>query len=80
MLTAIHSRKTLQLAIGLALGLTLAFGVSRVVALIMFDVEPRDPAVFTTIVITILSVGLLASLIPALRATRVDPGVALRYE
>ncbi|UCG84887.1 MAG: ABC transporter permease [Gemmatimonadota bacterium] len=69
-----------QLAIGLALGLTLALGVSRVVELIMFDVEPRDPAVFTTIVITILSVGLLASLIPALRATRVDPGIALRYE
>ncbi|MFC1640107.1 FtsX-like permease family protein, partial [Gemmatimonadota bacterium] len=69
-----------QLGIGLTLGLTLAFGVSRVVAMIMFEVEPRDPAVFVTIVITIVVVGLLASLIPALRATRVDPGVALRYD
>ena len=69
-----------QLGIGLALGLTLAFGVSKAVALIIYDVEPRDPAVFATIVIMILFVGLLASLIPALRATRVDPGVALRYD
>jgi ABC-type lipoprotein release transport system permease subunit len=46
----------------------------------MFDVEPRDPTVFAAIVLTILLVGLMASLIPALRATRVDPMVALRYE
>ena len=70
----------IQLGIGLTIGLTLAFGVSKMVMLIMFDVEPRDPAVFATIVITILFVGLLASFLPALRATRVDPGVALRYE
>ena len=70
----------IQLGIGLTIGLTLAFGVSKVVMLIMFDVEPRDPSVFATIVVTIVLVGILACLIPALRATRVDPGVALRYE
>ena len=70
----------IQLAIGLSLGLTLALAVSRMVAMIMFEVEPRDPAVFVTIVLTIVIVGLMASLIPALRATRVDPGTALRYE
>jgi predicted permease len=69
-----------QLGIGLVLGISLALAVSRVVALAMFDVEPRDPAVFTTIVILIVIVGLFACLVPALRATRVDPGVALRYE
>ena len=70
----------IQLGIGLTLGITLALAVSRVVAMIMWDVQPRDPAVFATIVVTILVVGILASLIPALRATRVDPGVALRYD
>jgi len=69
-----------QIGVGLAIGLTLAFGVSKVVMLIMWNVEPRDPMVFGTIVITILIVGIMASLIPALRATRVEPGVALRYE
>jgi predicted permease len=69
-----------QLGIGLTLGLSLAFGVSKIVMLIMFDVEPRDPTVFATIVALIVLVGMLASLIPAIRATRVDPGVALRYE
>jgi ABC-type antimicrobial peptide transport system permease subunit len=70
----------IQLAIGLSLGLALALAVSRVVAMIMFEVEPRDPAVFVSIVLMIVIVGLMASLIPALRATRVDPGTALRYE
>ncbi len=70
----------IQLGIGLTLGLGLAFAVSRVVTLLMYDVEPRDPTVFGAIVVTIGVVGITASLIPALRATRVDPIVALRYE
>ena len=69
-----------QLGIGIAIGLALAFAVSRFAALIMFGVEPRDPAVFGVITLTIVLVGVMASLIPALRATRVDPMVALRYE
>ena len=70
----------IQLGIGLTLGLGLAAAVSRVVGLLMYDVEPRDPTVFGAIVLTIGLVGITASLIPALRATRVDPIVALRYE
>jgi putative ABC transport system permease protein len=70
----------IQLGIGLTLGLGLAAAVSRVVALLMYDVEPHDPTVFGAIVLTIGLVGITASLIPALRATRVDPIVALRYE
>ena len=62
------------------LGLALAFGISNVVALLMFDVEPRDPTVFGAIVLVIAAVGAVASLIPARRATRVDPMVALRSE
>jgi len=70
----------IQLGIGLALGLALASIVSKTLALVMFDVQPRDPMVYGAIIVTILFVGLMASLIPALRATRVDPMVALRYE
>jgi len=43
-------------------------------------VTPQDPPVFTTVVLVITAVGLLASLVPARRATRTQPTVALRYE
>ena len=69
-----------QLGIGLVLGLGMAAGLSQVVGFLMFEVEPRDPTVFGGIVFLILAVGLLASFIPAKRATNVDPMVALRYE
>ena len=69
-----------QLGIGLAIGLPMAFGVSNVIGLVLFDVEPRDPVVFGTIVVVITLVGIVASLVPAHRATRVDPMVALRYD
>jgi len=70
----------LQVGIGLVFGLLLAFGVANVVQLVMFNVQGRDPGVFAAIAGVILLVGLLASAVPARRATRVDPMVALRYE
>jgi ABC-type antimicrobial peptide transport system permease subunit len=70
----------LQMVVGLAIGLGLALATSRVLATFVFDVQPRDPAVFTTIVGVIIAVGLFASYVPARRATRVDPMEALRYE
>jgi ABC-type antimicrobial peptide transport system permease subunit len=69
-----------QIVVGLAVGLLLAFGVTRVIGLLMFEVTPRDPPVFTVVVLTIAAVGLLASLVPARRATRTHPTAALRYE
>jgi predicted permease len=69
-----------QLGVGLIIGLGLAFGLSSIVAFIMFDVQPRDPTVFGSIVGLITIVGLLASFVPARRATRVHPVEALRYE
>ncbi len=69
-----------QIGIGLVLGLALAWGVSAMVQLIMFEVEPRDPSVFGAVVVMIAIVGIVASWVPAMRATRVDPMVALRYE
>ena len=73
-------RGVLQLAVGLTIGLVLAFLLSQLVSLIMYQVDPRDPLVFTAVVAVIVGVSLLASWIPARRATGVDPMVALRYE
>jgi predicted permease len=67
-----------QLGIGLAAGLVLAAGVSRLLSLILFDVQPRDPAIFGGVIAVLAAAGLLACLIPAKRATAVDPMVALR--
>ena len=69
-----------QIGIGLSIGMVMAWGVSTVVGFIMFDVDPRDPAVFATVLGTIVLVGILATWIPARRATRVDPMTALRYD
>ncbi len=58
--------------------LVMAFGLTGIVGFIMFDVNPRDPTVFGGINMLILLVGIVASVVPAVKATRVDPVVALR--
>jgi putative ABC transport system permease protein len=70
----------LQLGIGLTLGLALAAGVSRLLSIILFDVQPRDPVIFGGVVAVLATAGLLACLLPARRATAVDPIIALRAE
>jgi putative ABC transport system permease protein len=67
-----------QLGIGLTLGLALAAGVSQLLSIILFDVQPRDPVIFGGVVAVLAIAGMLACLIPARRATNVDPLVALR--
>jgi putative ABC transport system permease protein len=69
-----------QLAIGLVLGLAGALAVSGLLANFLFGVNPRDPLTFGAILLVLACTGMLASWIPARRATRVDPAVALRYE
>lgn len=69
-----------QVGIGLAVGLTLAFFVTKAIAFVMFEVAPRDIPVTVFVVLTIATVGVVASLIPARRATRTEPVVALRAE
>ncbi len=69
-----------QLGIGLVLGLGLAAGVAQLMTILLFDVQPRDPAIFGSVILVLAVAGLSACLVPARRATRVDPLVALRAD
>jgi ABC-type antimicrobial peptide transport system permease subunit len=66
--------------IGVAIGIGGAFGLSRVIATFLFGVKEKDPLVFTTVALVLSAVSLVAVWIPASRATRIDPVVALRNE
>ena len=66
--------------IGVAIGIGSAFGLTRFLAAFLFGVNVRDPMAFTAIPIALSCVALLAIWLPALRASRLDPIQALRYE
>jgi putative ABC transport system permease protein len=65
---------------GLLAGLLAAFGLTRLMASILYDVEPADPATFALTALALCATGLAACWLPALKAAKVDPIVALRYE
>jgi putative ABC transport system permease protein len=66
--------------LGIALGTAGAFALTRLMKSFLFHVTPTDPSTFVEVALFLFLVALLASYIPARRATRVDPVVALRYE
>ena len=66
--------------IGVTIGLVMALGAAQFMRGLLFGVGPADPATFATAAGALCGVGLLACWIPARRATKVDPMVALRYE
>jgi predicted permease len=66
--------------LGVAIGLTAAYGLTRVIATFLFGVTARDPVVFVSVPLLLSGVALLGVWLPARRAARVDPVVALRME
>ncbi|MBV9083731.1 MAG: ABC transporter permease [Acidobacteriaceae bacterium] len=79
-LSMIMRQVAILAAVGLAIGLPVAFGASRLVGSLLYGVKAGDPASIVTAVATIVIAAVAAGYVPARRASRIDPLVALRHE
>ena len=70
----------LLVSVGCAIGLAASFALTRLVSSGLYGVTATDPATYVAISVLLIIVALVACLIPAIRAIRVDPTIALRYE
>ena len=66
--------------IGVVMGLAAAFALSRLVASLVFGVHPTDPLTFSAVAVILITVGVLANIVPAYRATRIEPVRTLRED
>jgi putative ABC transport system permease protein len=80
MLKLVVRQGMLLTGIGIVIGLAASFGLNRLLANLLFGVKTTDPVTYASVAAILVSVALLASYIPARRATKIDPLVALRYE
>jgi predicted permease len=69
-----------MVGIGIVIGILGALGLTRLISTMLYDVGPTDPVVFTAVTMSLMLVAFLACYVPARRAMRVPPMVALRYE
>jgi putative ABC transport system permease protein len=79
-LTMVMRQGLVLVGAGVGIGVLGAFGLTRLIASQLFGVRPTDPTTFILVALTLVGVAALATFIPAMRATRVDPVVALREE
>jgi len=79
-LQMVLSQGTKMALVGVAIGIGVALALARLMTGLLFGVTAHDPVTFAAVAALLVSVALLACYIPARRATRVDPMVALRYE
>jgi putative ABC transport system permease protein len=79
-LALVFKQGLLQMALGLGVGLAAALGVTRVLAALLVGVTPADPFTFVSVALVLIAAGLLGCGIPARRAIRVDPVVALKND
>jgi putative ABC transport system permease protein len=66
--------------VGVTIGLTGAFGLTRIISSLLYEVSPTDPLTFLCVSLLLAGIAFLATYVPAQKATRIDPMVALRYE
>ena len=79
-LTLVLRKGLVLVAWGSAIGMVACFWLARLIANQLYGVGPYDPATLVSVAVLLASVAMVASYIPARRATKVDPLVALRYE